>query len=79
MQLYDAKNNLNVFESTSFQSIIEKCKEEVIRVLGPESDEDKEDSSNSTTTAKIKPTTASSANKDNSIPGLFSKRWIKRL
>ena len=24
LQLYDAKNNLNVFESTSFQSIIEK-------------------------------------------------------
>lgn len=73
LQLYDAKNNLNVFESTSFQSIIEKCKEEVIRVLGPESDEDKEDSSNSTTTTKIKPTTASSANKDNSIPVILQE------
>lgn len=79
LQLYDAKNNLNVFESTSFQSIIEKCKEEVIRVLGPESDEDKEDSSNSTTTAKIKPTTASSANKDNSIPVILQEMDKKTL
>ena len=78
LQLYDAKNNLNVFESTSFQSIIEKCKEEVIKVLGPESDEDKEDSSNSTTT-KIKPTTASSANKDNSIPVILQEMDKKTL
>lgn len=79
LQLYDSKNDLNVFESTSFQSIIEKCKEEVIRVLGPESDEDKENSSSSTTKVKSSTSTSSSATKDSSIPVILQEMDKKTL
>lgn len=79
LQLYDSKNDLNVFESTSFQSIIEKCKEEVIRVLGPESDEDKENSSSSTTKVKSSTSTSSSAAKDSSIPVILQEMDKKTL
>lgn len=79
LQLYDAKNNLNVFESTSFQSIIEKCREEVIRILGPESDENKDDSANSASKVKSSPSTSSSANKDNSIPVILQEMDKKTL
>ena len=60
--------------------LLKKCKEEVIRVLGAESDEDKEDSSKSNKLLlKIKGTHRTSANKDNSIPVTLQEMDKKTL
>lgn len=77
LQLFDADMKLNVFESPSFQSVIEKCKEEVEKVLGPVENKDG-DKPSTTTSSKPTPSSSNSGSSDE-IPVLLQEMDKKTL